>query len=169
MTLFFTIVVCFSALWVIYDSSKNKLQSPVAWGISTLFIWIIALPVYLFKRKKMVVNAKRFYESGVDDTDWHINKRQTPTWVGYVLVITFSVGYYSWGLSKGGLPQCDSNEVAKLLSKMVDGDSISNQAQYSYEMFNEVRHCNVVVNGAPRSFTVKWYSEDKDQFLVKFD
>ncbi|OCJ24589.1 hypothetical protein [Serratia sp. 14-2641] len=169
MNLAISIIVCFSALWVIYDASKNKLQSPVAWGLSILFLWFIALPVYLFKRKKMIVNATGFHESGVEDNAWHLNKRQTPAWVGYALVIAFSVGYYSWNLSKGELPLCESKEVAEVLSKIVDGDSISNPAQYSYEMFNEVRHCNLMINDTPRSFTVKWYSEDKDQFLVKFD
>ena len=63
------IIVTLSSLWVYVDASKNKIgNSPNGgllniggagwWGVLCLLLWIIAFPLYLMKRNKLIALAK---------------------------------------------------------------------------------------------------------------
>ncbi len=47
-----------SPIIVYLDATKHKIAAAGTWAIIVLLIWIIGLPVYLFKRKKMIEKAK---------------------------------------------------------------------------------------------------------------
>jgi hypothetical protein len=62
-------IVAISSVWVYLDASKNKIgkiqgekgmlnMSAGAWGITTMFLWIIALPAYLIKRSAHIAKAQ---------------------------------------------------------------------------------------------------------------
>lgn len=62
-------LIAFSAVWVYFDATKNKIgkiqdekgifnMSAGAWAIVTLFLWIIAFPSYLIKRSSLIDKAK---------------------------------------------------------------------------------------------------------------
>ena len=72
-----TAFIAFSAVWVYFDATKNKIgkipdekgifnMSAGAWAIVTLFLWIIAFPSYLIKRNSLLNKAK---EKPVDVTE----------------------------------------------------------------------------------------------------
>lgn len=62
-------IINFTSLWVYIDASKNKIgkiptnkiefanMSAFFWGICTYGLWIVAFPVYLIKRKKLIEKA----------------------------------------------------------------------------------------------------------------
>jgi len=66
----FILLVTACAVWVYLDATKNKIGknseggflniSAGAWGACSLGLWIIAFPLYLISRKKLVATAKEF-------------------------------------------------------------------------------------------------------------
>jgi len=69
MTFLMYLLVIGSAFFVYYDATKNNIgkisgekgflnMSPLGWAIATLLIWIIAFPLYLYKRSTLIVRAK---------------------------------------------------------------------------------------------------------------
>lgn len=68
--IFFTLIPIVAGFWVYFDAlsnrigsyrdEKNKLQghSPVWWGVLTILLVIITLPLYLFLRKGLLKTAE---------------------------------------------------------------------------------------------------------------
>jgi hypothetical protein len=62
------LVVSASSVWVYLDATKHKIgkipdggpfnSSAGLWGTATLLLWIIVLPMYLIKRRKMIERAQ---------------------------------------------------------------------------------------------------------------
>lgn len=72
------VVVTGSALWVYYDATKNKIGSipgekeftnanAESWATSTLLLWIIAFPIYLFNRSQLIEKAKTY---PIESSQW---------------------------------------------------------------------------------------------------
>ncbi|EOI6423996.1 hypothetical protein ACMU9U_000861 [Yersinia enterocolitica] len=159
------LLIFIGAFWVMKDAYNNQLDSPVKWGIGVAFIWIIFLPLYLIRRKKLIANQQM-----VNNASSSLNEpRQTNLWPG--IIITLLVAFIPYGLSiiNGELPKCDATEVNDVLTDLLPGVDFSNPAQYDYEKMSEIRHCNLTIDNRIHSFTVKWYSDAKEQFVVKFD
>ena len=64
----FGAIILLSALWVYLDASRNKIGkshalfnwfSAGAWALACVFIWPIAIPLYLVNRKALIEQAKR--------------------------------------------------------------------------------------------------------------
>ena len=61
MDMIIVVLLLFSStapIIVYLDATKNKIGSPGSWAIFVLVIWIIGIPVYLFKRKGLIAKAK---------------------------------------------------------------------------------------------------------------
>jgi hypothetical protein len=62
------LIVVLSALYVYYDATKHRIGKIAGeagfanlhaggWAICTLLLWIVAFPLYLFKRKALIAKA----------------------------------------------------------------------------------------------------------------
>jgi amino acid transporter len=69
LTNFVYLVVAASIVFVYYDTTKNKIGkipdekgflnlSPALWAIATWLLWIVAFPLYLMNRAKLIEKAK---------------------------------------------------------------------------------------------------------------
>ncbi len=69
LTNFVYLIVAGSILFVFYDTTKNKIGkipdekgflnlSPGLWAIATWLLWIVAFPLYLINRSKLIEKAK---------------------------------------------------------------------------------------------------------------
>ncbi|WP_299773007.1 hypothetical protein [uncultured Pseudoteredinibacter sp.] len=62
------LVTTMCAVWVYLDATKNKIGktpeggflniSAGAWGVCSLGLWVVAFPLYLIFRSKLIKNAK---------------------------------------------------------------------------------------------------------------
>jgi hypothetical protein len=93
-----------SPIIVYLDATKQKIAAAGTWAIFVLLIWIIGLPVYLFKRKKMIEKAK---EAPVIE-----EQRALKTLVLSLacLLLFFSMFYLSF---KDGLLSADDTQQAQ--------------------------------------------------------
>ncbi|WP_057617632.1 hypothetical protein [Yersinia frederiksenii] len=173
MELIPSVILLVSALWVMKDAHNNQLNHPVRWGIGTAILWIIVLPIYLIKRKKLITEQKMRNGaiSSLNDrsTIWGTEKDSTNLWAGGAFIFIAAFAPYAWGVWNGALPKCDSSDVDKVLTQLLPNTVFSNPAQYDYERINEVRHCNLTIDNGIHSFTVKWYSDTREEFVVKFE
>ncbi|ELI8022861.1 hypothetical protein RSF09_003893 [Yersinia enterocolitica] len=173
MELIPSLILLVSALWVMKDAHNNYLNHPVRWGIGTAILWIIVLPIYLIKRKKLITEQKMRNEaiSSLNDRPniCEGEKDSTNLWAGGAVIFIAAFAPYAWGVWNGELPKCDSSDVHGLLTQLLPDTTFSNPAQYDYERMNEVRHCNLTIDNGIRSFTVKWYSDAREEFVVKFE
>ncbi len=70
MSAFGLIIPAILAYWVYTDASSRGM-SAIGWSIFTFFIWIIALPVYLFMRLPKIA------DSATDDVLDHLVDDET--------------------------------------------------------------------------------------------
>lgn len=69
----FLLIIAFTPLWVYLDATKNKIGQVIGsdetkninfsaggWAISILALWIIAFPVYLMQRRKLIEKAQKY-------------------------------------------------------------------------------------------------------------
>ncbi|EOI6869287.1 hypothetical protein ACMVR4_000652 [Yersinia enterocolitica] len=173
MELIFSLILLISALWVMKDAHNNRLNHPIRWGIGTVLLWIIVLPIYLIKRKKLIAEQRTKNEgtSSLNDKKnvWEREVGSTNLWAGGIVIFIVAFAPYAWQVWNGELPKCDSSDVHGLLTQLLPDTAFSNPAQYDYERMNEVRHCNLTIDNGIRSFTVKWYSDAREEFVVKFE
>ncbi|WP_405424353.1 hypothetical protein [Pantoea stewartii] len=153
-----------AAVYVYRDARKHNIELASRWGVGVAVVWILVLPLYLFKRKKLIKEAQQ----DASDTDLSGNEKSKSPIAIFSLMFICSFLVFFVGFFKGDLPGCSSPEVTDVVSKLLHTRDFSNQAQGSYEKISEIRHCNLTMNGNVYSYTVTWYSEDKDNFLVKF-
>ncbi|MCL0587560.1 hypothetical protein [Klebsiella pneumoniae] len=162
---FLVALIIFGLSVAVYkDALAKNIARPARWGIGVAFIFIIFLPLYLFKRKKIAGSALEI----TDAPGIHGGKNLNPL-AAYILMFVLSFIGPFLGFVKGDLPGCNSPEVASVITKLLSGQQFSDAAQVSYDKVDEIRHCNLTTSEQVFSYTVKWYSEDKDQFVVKFD
>ena len=146
------------------DAQAKQISRPARWGIGVSLLFIIILPLYLFKRNKIAGSGEVLTEAeGIQG-----GKNLKPVGA-YALMFVLSFLAPLLGFFKGELPECNSPEVANVITDLLNGQQFSNAAQVSYDKIDEVRHCNLTTADHVFSYTVKWYSEDKDQFVVKFE
>ncbi|OVZ95229.1 hypothetical protein CBW58_00245 [Yersinia frederiksenii] len=173
MELIPSLILLASSLWVMKDAHDNHLNHPVRWGIGTAFLWIIVLPIYLIKRKKLIVEQRMRNEasSSLNDrvTIWGTEKDSTNLWAGGAFISIVAFAPYVWAVWSGELPKCNSSDVHEVLTQLLPDTAFSNPAQYDYERTNEIRHCNLTIENGIHSFTVKWYSDAREKFVVRFD
>lgn len=154
MQFFIGVVFFISSAYVFHDANKRKISNQLGWAAGTALLWPIVLPLYFFKRKKL--------------TDTVVTEENKNSHVkGYALLFVLSFGMYAVNFYNGWLPDCDSSKVHGVLSNILDTREFTDTAQQSYERINEVRHCNLSMSGRIYSYTVRWYSEDKNRFLVQ--
>ena len=166
--LFIHLFVFFCAIWVMTDATKNGITLPSRWGFGTVALWFIVFPAYLFKRKRLIKEAQQLSSTSEPDVNvWTKDKKEPSKFVSYLVIFAIAAGSYTYWLSKGELPSCSSAEVAGVLDKLVNGAPYSKQAQESYETISEIRHCNMMVYEQIVTYTVSWYSEKKDQIIVR--
>lgn len=159
-----SIVIFIVAIAVYKDAKKHEIDSAAKWGVGVSFIWFAILPVYLFKRKKMIKEAAR--ESEVPGKR---DEKPISPLAATILMFVLSFSVFFIGLYKGELPSCESPEVTDVVAKLLNTRDFSDQAQTSYEKISEIRHCNLTMNGNVFPYTVSWYSESKDNFVVQFN
>lgn len=165
MEFLFALIIFGVAVAIYKDAIAKKIANPARWGIGTALIFFIIIPLYLFKRKKLVGSALSENEvaEGIQG-----GKNVSP-FAAYALMFILAFLAPAISFYKGELPNCDSSEVHGVVSDLLHGEKFSEPAQMSYDRINEVRHCNLTVSDRVFSYTVKWYSEAKDQFVVQFD
>lgn len=136
-----SIVIFIVAFAVYKDAKKNKINGAAKWGIGVSFIWFLILPIYLFKRKKLIKEAANGSEIS-DNGDGNPISPFAATILMFVLSFSvFFIGFY-----KGELPSCESPEVTDVVSKLLSSHDFSDQAQTSYEKISEIRHCNLTID-----------------------
>lgn len=163
---FLIALIIFGASVAVYkDAITNNIARPARWGIGSAFIFFIVIPLYLFKRKKLIGSA---LSESDDASSVQGGKNVSPLSV-YVLMFIFAFIAPVINFYKGDLPGCDSSDVHSVLTELLNGEKFSEPAQMSYDRVNAVRHCNLTVSDRVFSYTVKWYSEEKDQFVVQFE
>ncbi|MBN3237688.1 hypothetical protein H5A46_10085 [Pectobacterium versatile] len=157
-------LIIFGASVAIYrDAVSNEIANPIRWGVGSAFIFIIVIPIYLFKRKKIIGSAKAYALAQ------HNSQRQIAPSGAYFLMFIVAFIAPVWGFLKGDLPACDSRDVAVVITKLLDGAKYAAPAQVSYDRVAEVRNCNLTMSDRVFSYTVSWYSDSKDQFVVQFN
>ena len=116
------IIVTLSSLWVYVDASKNKIgNSPNGgllniggagwWGVLCLLLWIIAFPLYLMKRNKLIALAKA-HPSEPTNRNLKIGV--------FSIIAIVSIWWNIWGV-KPSLPDCnDPQAVDTLKSAIID-------------------------------------------------
>ncbi len=162
----FGVIFFISAIYVFIDASKRNIPTALRWSILTALVWLLAFPFYLIVRKKLKTNNIPSDVGG----DVEINSNNAPYRPAiYALLFVLSFAMYGVNFYRGWLPSCDSKEVHSVLKDLLDNAAFSNPAQNSYEKLNEIRHCNITLADRIYSYTVTWYSESKDRFIVKFD
>ncbi|AYA40566.1 hypothetical protein HZS38_09225 [Xenorhabdus nematophila] len=69
---FFTLMLIAAAFWVYFDAYQNRIgtyrdelnrlrgHSPVWWGVCTLLLLIVFLPIYLIRRKTLLAMAQKY-------------------------------------------------------------------------------------------------------------
>jgi len=162
MELCFGIIFFISAIYVFNDACKRKIPTALRWAVGTALIWIAVFPLYFILRKKL--NSSENLSGGEENENTKTNKLAC---YGMLFVLSFAM--YGINFYRGWLPNCGSHEVRHVLSDLLDNAEFSNPAQNSYERINEIRHCNITIADRIYSYTVTWYSEAKDRFIVKFD
>lgn len=165
MEFLFALIIFGVSVAIYKDAIANKIARPARWGIGTAFIFFIVIPLYLFKRKKLAGSAL----SEDEVTEGIQGGKNVSPFAVYALMFVLAFLAPAISFYKGDLPNCDSSEVHSVLSDLLHGENFSEPAQMSYDKINETRHCNLTVSGRVFSYTVKWYSEAKDQFVVQFD
>lgn len=166
MELCFGIVFFISAIYVFNDASKRKIPTALRWAVGTALIWIVVFPLYFILRKKLN-SAENSNES--EKNVWESGNKTPNKLACYAMLFVLSFAMYGINFYRGWLPSCDSTELRHVLSDLLDKAEFSNPAQNSYEKINEIRHCNITISDRIYSYTVTWYSEAKDRFIVKFD
>ncbi|ACL04310.1 hypothetical protein Dalk_2617 [Desulfatibacillum aliphaticivorans] len=125
------IIVIGCAAWVYFDSTKNKIgktseektltnAQPWMWALGTLGIWIIAFPLYLFKRKELVQKAQ---ENPVDVPGKQ--KKVVFGLLGAALVVVLFSGLFGDSnlismVKKGQLNDYPGVTIGHLINKSLD-------------------------------------------------
>lgn len=159
-----SIVIFIVAIAVYKDAKNHAINGAAKWGVGVSFIWFAILPIYLFKRKKMIKEAVS--DSEINGT---LDEKPISPFAATALMFVLSFSVFFIGLYKGELPSCESAEVSDVVAKLLNSRDFSDQAQTSYEKISEIRHCNLTMNGNVFPYTVSWYSEAKDNFVVQFN
>lgn len=89
-----SIVIFIVAFAVYKDAKKNKINGAAKWGVGVSFIWFLILPIYLFKRKKLIKEATN--ESEISDNgDGNPISPFAATILMFVLSFSvFFIGFY---------------------------------------------------------------------------
>lgn len=69
----------------------------------------------------------------------------------------------------GDLPECDAPEVQKMLTNIYPLSTLKDIEQYNNEKLKGIRYCRVTADGHISSFTISWYGDKHDKFVVKKD
>lgn len=159
-----SILIFVVAISVYKDAKSHAINGAAKWGVGVAFIWFAILPIYLFKRKEMIKEVTS--ESEVTDK---MDEKSISPFAATALMLVLSFTVFFIGLYKGDLPSCESPEVTDVVTELLSSRDFSDQAQTSYEKLSEIRHCNLTMNGNVLPYTVSWYSEAKDNFVVQFN
>ena len=114
------IIVALSSLWVYVDASKNKIgNSPNGgllniggagwWGVLCLLLWIVAFPLYLVKRNKLITYAK---EHPAEPTNRKFK-------IGAFGIIAISSIWWSIFGVNTSLPNCDDPQALDTLKSAI--------------------------------------------------
>ncbi|EAS0140674.1 hypothetical protein NCQ93_004116 [Salmonella enterica] len=166
MEYIFAALIFALSVWVYKDARTRNIANPERWGVGTAFIFIIIAPLYFFKRKKLQGTSESYNK---DDNVWQKNKKEVSPLGAYFLMFVLAFLAPAIGFFKGDLPACDSIEVHSVLNDLLNGATFSDAAQIDYDRFGEIRHCNMTTSDRVFSYTVKWYSDKKEQFVVQFE
>ena len=167
------LIVSISALFVYYDATKNKIgkiteeksgilnSSAEAWAITTLLLWIVAFPLYLINRSKLIEKAKQHpQEVGK-------NKRRIVLGVITVLVFLFLLnGVFLTSSVKSSVEKSAKPLVTQILhEKLGANETIQCVAVKLGEEFakNNYHAVGILNNGNNIRITVQL---DKDQIFV---
>lgn len=166
MEYIFAALIFLLSVWVYKDARSRNIANPERWGVGTSFIFIVVAPLYFFRRKKLQGTADTYNR---DDNVWQKDKKEPSAWGAYLLMFVLAFLAPAIGFVKGDLPACDSSDVHSVLNKLLNGADFSDTEQINYEKLSEIRHCNLTTSDRVFSYTIKWYSDKKDQFVVEFD
>lgn len=163
--------ISISAIWVYYDAKKHKigkvpgkkgLLNMSAGGIAgaTLLLWLLAFPLYLYKRKELIEQAK---EHPVEPSGKFIFAT-----MGAIFAV-FAVSL----ITKSTLPGCDSQPALKLANQLVTSlrmGQVTYPAEQGYE--DSVRICRGFLTGengqqVPVDYSVSWHDKSKQIIYVQ--
>lgn len=133
--LLMTLVITLSSIWVYFDATSNNIGrvpevkgftnlSAGAWALTTLFIWIIAFPLYMYKRKSLIETAK---ESPITVNNFKVKLTVLST--AAALMILSSLGNHLVDselviIVKGGeLSICPNSTVEQMVDGFMDSPS----------------------------------------------
>ena len=68
---FLIALIIFGASVAVYkDAIANNIARPARWGIGSAFIFFIVIPLYLFKRKKLIGSALPKWTDSIISSMW---------------------------------------------------------------------------------------------------
>jgi hypothetical protein len=174
-----TVLMVVTSLWVYLDATTNKIGrisgargmfnlSAGGWAAATFLLWVVAFPAYLLKRRALVEAARAAPVEA---------KRRGAGLTALALLGGLSIFLTVAGSSQGGLPRCDSKDVARVLESIplvkaaVEvGGRLSGYGEAAYDGPSQKRTCRVTVrkddDQLPVTFTVTWQDESKAQLRV---
>lgn len=179
-----TVIVAMSSAWVYLDASKNKIGkiptekgmfnlSAGAWAISTLLLWIVALPAYLVKRGANIAKAR--------DNPVEVRNRGLKTGALAALGGMWAIATIS-GVALSSLPECDSANTRSLIGQIVNDMplmksfgarfvAIKDIAEQGYNDEAGIRACAAtLVTSAGENglqYSIKWNDKSKSQYYVE--
>lgn len=169
------IVIIASSCWVLFDAKAHKLgsvesntPSPFKMTLGCLFVWIVCLPYYLFKRNSFIEKAQKS-----PNVEAVTNGQK----IILTLAAIFILGLTYKDYIGGDVSTCDSTEVIQLVKDITkdnygDGYTFSDFGQASYDVSTESRYCRVAweLDGQQGiiDFTVNWFNDKKENIYVNF-
>lgn len=153
LPLIITLVVAISAVWVYLDATNHRIgkvpdagglfnMSAEAWGIATLFLWVVAFPAYLIKRNTLKQRAKSHPVTP---------SRRIPRAVGLGVLGAMMV---AWGYSAqtSAVPGCGASATQQLAKDILkretgqQGMEVTFRSVRTAESGSDIRHCKAVVD-----------------------
>jgi hypothetical protein len=136
---------------------------PVKITFGCLILWIFCFPYYLIRRNSFIKSAQEHPQETI-----MVKGHYVALVIGVAIVIFFALK----GFNEGEVPQCGSDEVKSAATKILNNSGIKGTIkgveQVSYDPFEERRACRGIDSSEQiRDFTVQWYSEKKERFLVQ--
>ncbi len=125
LTNFVYLIVAASILFVYYDTTKNKIGkisgekgflnlSPGLWAIATWLLWIVAFPLYLINRSKLIEKAKQNPQEISD------KKRKVVLGILGVIVALVFLNFIAVSGCSQSVPKCGDTKTIDLVTQIAD-------------------------------------------------
>ena len=122
------IVIACSMFFIYYDTTKNKIGkipdekwflnlSPGLWTIATWLLWIVAFPLYLINRSKLIEKAKQKPQNVPEK-----RRKIVLGILGVVVVVVVFTGIFSMSAGKSNIEKSAIPVVNQIIHEQLSAD-----------------------------------------------